>query len=153
MREDRREAAARARCPVPLTAPWDSAFGAAFRYERHRLQNLVRWARPGTETDPGPAEAPPPPPAFLPAYRGHTLLVPAGTGHPLCIKCGLICRGAALRHGPCQPRVPLPPGAMEALRSHRYDRALATSQAWVVARAEAAGWAPMPAPVESFREY
>ena len=144
VRGDRRDAAPRARCPVPLTEPRSPTYEAAYRFERGRLLDLVRWARPAAAAEPAPQAVPPPPPGFLPSYRGHTLLAPGGTGHPLCIKCGVICRGAALRHGPCQPRVPLPSGAVDALRSHRYDPALAASPAWVIARAEAAGWSRMP---------
>ena len=134
------------RCPVPVADPRSVEFEAAYRYERERLLGLVRWARPaagGESVEPAP---PDPPPGFLPAYRGHTLLAPVGTGHPLCIKCGIVCRGAAVRHGPCHPRVPISPGAVDALRSHHYDPALAASPAWAIARAEAAGWAPVSEP-------
>ena len=151
VRADRRHAAAQAQCPVPVVDPADDGFDAAYRHERARLQALITWARPPDPAVPSAPRvepvrpAPAPPPGFLPGYRGHHLLQPTGTGSPLCLKCGVLARSAAVRHGPCHPVVPYPTSAVHALRSGFYDAALRRGPVWAYHRAESVGWRPLPA--------
>ena len=131
--------------PAPLVV--DAQFLAAYRYERCRILEWVRWHRPGgwgaTQV------APPPPPAsqegaFLPAWRGHYMLRPQGTGHAICIKCGARPRRLADRFRPCRPQGTLPRRACADIASGRYEDALARAPDWVRDLARRAGRRHLP---------
>ena len=106
----------------------------AMSTERALLLSWIHAHRPQGPDRRGAARAAPPPSpeaGFLPAWRSHSLLRPQGTGHPLCVKCGLRPRGLAERCRPCRPMGTLPVRARLDLGSGRYARALASAPQWV----------------------
>lgn len=75
---------------------------------------------------------PPPLPAFLPAWRGHTLLRPPEHAAPLCIQCSLTFRGPVRRA--CSARAPSLILCLDVVTC---------APAWVRACAVAAGQRPL----------